>query len=87
MNRSAFAIAASTILTLGSAAHAAEPAQGNSRPSETTETATPRAPALLASATVVHVPTPQNAAEVAPPVKKPRAARVTSCRCGEASPR
>ena len=80
MNRSAFALAAATALTLGSSANAAEPVPANPRPAET---AAPRAPALLASATTVQVPTPLSAAEVKPPVKKPRAARVTSCRCGE----
>ena len=79
MNRSAFAIAAATALTLGSSANAAEPVPANPRPAEA---AAPRAPALLASATTVQLPTPQNAAEPSP-VKKPRAARVTTCRCGE----
>ena len=87
MNRSAFAIVVATALTLGTATNAAEPAPANAPPSGTTETSTPRAPTLLASASAVQLPTPQSAAEVAAPVKKPRAARVTSCRCGEASPR
>ena len=85
MNRPAYAIAA-IALTLGASANAAEPAPTDQRPAET---AAPRAPALLASAAKVNVPTPQSVAEVAPPAKKPRAARVTSCRCGEgdATPR
>ena len=82
----AFAMAAASALALGSAANAAEPAPGNPRPVETAapaESAPVAAPTLLASAANVQMPTPQNAA-VATPAKKPRAARVTSCRCGEA---
>ena len=89
MTRLAFAMAAAGALAIGSAAQAAEPAGGNPRPVETAapaETAPATAPTLLASAANVQMPTPQNAA-VATPAKKPRAARVTSCRCGEASPR
>ena len=89
MTRIAFALAAASALALGSAANAAEPAAGHPRPVETAATAEsspPAAPTLLASAANVQMPTPQNAA-VATPAKKPRAARVTSCRCGEASPR
>jgi hypothetical protein len=85
MNRSAFAIAAAaTALTFASSANAAGPAAAPPRPSDA---ATPRAPVVLASASVVQVPTPQNVTEQVPPAKKPRAARVTSCRCGEANPR
>ncbi|MBA2467426.1 MAG: hypothetical protein H0V46_07480 [Sphingomonas sp.] len=84
MNRSAFAIAAASALIIASSANAAEPAPLSPRPAEPTAAT---APALLASASAVQVPTPQNAAETSRPAKKPRAARVTSCRCGEASPR
>jgi hypothetical protein len=90
MNRSAFAIAAATALTLGSSANAAEPVPANPRPGEA---AAPQAPTLLASANTIQLPSPQIAADVSPPLKKPRAARVTTCRCGdggkggEASPR
>ena len=78
MTRSAFAIAAATALALGSSAIAAEPVSSNP-PAE----AASKAPVVLASATTVQVPTPQNAALASAPVKKPRAARVTTCRCGE----
>jgi hypothetical protein len=84
MTRSAFAIAAATALTLASTARAAEPAAPSPRPSEA---AAPRAPALLASASLREVPSPQNVVEQPAQPKKPRAARVTSCRCGEANPR
>ena len=85
MNRSAFAIAAATALTLASTANAAEPVAPANQPQN--QAATPRASTLLASASAVQMRTPQNAAEPAPPAKKPRAARVTTCRCGEATPR
>lgn len=82
MNPIAFVTAAAMAMTLGSTAQAAEPAPAAERPAET---ATPRAPELLASASLPK-PSPKPS-EAAPPVKKPRAARVTTCRCGEASPR
>jgi hypothetical protein len=79
MNRSAFAIAAAAALTLGSSVNAAEPVPANPRPAESN----PGAPVVLASASTVQLPNPQNAADASAPVKKPRAARVTTCRCGE----
>jgi hypothetical protein len=79
MNRSAFALAAATALTLGASANAAEPVAANPRPAEPV----PGAPVVLASATTVQVPSPQNAGQTPASVKRPRAARVTTCRCGE----
>ena len=82
MNHFSIAIAAAMAITLGSTAQAADPAPATQRPAET---ATPRAPELMTSASLPN-PSPKPS-EAAPPAKKPRAARVTSCRCGEASPR
>ena len=81
MTRSAFAIAAAAALTLGSPAIAADPVSAGPRAAEA---AAQRPPALLASATPVQVPTPQSAASAPAPAKK-RAARVTTCRCGESA--
>ena len=67
------------VLTLGSPANAADPVPADPRPADA---AAQRPPALLASATTVQIPTPQNAAGAPAPAKK-RAARVTTCRCGE----
>jgi hypothetical protein len=84
MTRPAFAIAAAAALLGASAVNAAEPAPLTKASSDR---ATPRPSTLLASASAVQVPTPQSAADAVPVPKKPRAARVTSCRCGDANPR
>jgi hypothetical protein len=79
MNRSAFAIATATALALGSFASAAESETANPRPAQLNA----GAPVVLASVTTSQVPSAQNAAEGTAPIKKVRAARVTTCRCGE----
>jgi hypothetical protein len=71
-----FAAAALTIATSA----LAEPAKPHSAPAP--KAATPPAEVVLASADTVRDAT-TNADQPAPPVKRPRVARVTSCRCGD----
>ena len=74
-----FLVIAAALLAAGSAA-SAEPPKAPAK--DMTPQVNRNAPVLLASADQVTPPAPadQNAQ---PPVKRPRAARVTTCRCGD----
>jgi hypothetical protein len=71
-------IAAAT-LTMGTSA-IAEPAK--TREPHAAQPASPPAQVVLASADQIREPSP-NAEQATPPVKRPRVARVTTCRCGD----
>ena len=76
--KSRFAIIALTMLAAGTAV-AAEPPKANA--SAPAEQANRPARVMLASAEQVRAPTPADQANAQPP--KHRAARVTTCRCGD----
>jgi hypothetical protein len=72
-------VIAAAVLTMGASA-IAEPAK--TRDPQAVQPASPPAQVVLASADQIRDPSP-NAEQVTPPVKRPRVARVTSCRCGD----
>ena len=74
-----FMMIAAAAMTIGTSASAEPP---KSRDVRAAQPASPPAQVVLASAEESRVPVP--AAEGAtPPVKRPRTARVTTCRCGD----
>jgi hypothetical protein len=76
--RARLMIIAATALTVGTSALADPP---KSREAQAAQPASPPAQVLMAS---VESGDPAPAADQAPPpVKRPRVARVTSCRCGD----
>ena len=80
---SALIVAASLVLAWPAAAEQSEPAKAQ----QASQPAEQRAPAVLASADAVKLPTALKAGDAAAPAKKPRAARVTTCRCGDVNQR
>jgi hypothetical protein len=70
----------STVLAIGTAASAAEPTKPEAR--DTVQPTVRPATIVLASADQVQSTTPVAQDQGAVPVKRPRAARVTTCRCG-----
>lgn len=78
---SRYLLIVSTALAIGTAAVAADPAKPEAQePAQ--PTARPAA-VVLASADQVQPSTPALQEQGATPVKRPRAARVTTCRCGD----
>jgi len=75
-----YLLAVSAALVIGSAASAAEPVKPELR--ESAQPASRPAQVVLASADQVQTTPPNVAEQAAAPVKRPRAARVTTCRCG-----
>lgn len=71
----------SAALAIGTAASAADPAKPEARPAAQS----PSRPAeiVLASADQVQPSAPAAREQASAPVKRPRAARVTTCRCGD----
>jgi hypothetical protein len=72
-------LAIAAVLTLATAV-AAEPPRPAA--SESAKPATPPAPVMLASADRIQTPPAAVRAQASVPAKRPRAARVTTCRCG-----
>ena len=72
-------VIAATASMLGTSAFA-DPAKPHGTPA--TQSATPPAQVVLASADQIRVPAP-NAEQATPPVKRPRVGRATTCRCGD----
>lgn len=70
----------STVLAIATAASAAEPVKPETR--DTAQPTVRPAAIVLASADQVQPTTPAAQDQSAVPVKRPRAARVTTCRCG-----
>jgi hypothetical protein len=70
----------STVFAIGTAASAAEPVKPEAR--DTTQPTVRPAAIVLASADRLQPATPAAQEQGAVPVKRPRAARVTTCRCG-----
>ena len=75
-----FVMIAAAALTIAANA-AAEPPKVEAR--EASQPANRPAEVLLASAEQIRTPTPTADQPSATPVKRPRAARVTTCRCGD----
>jgi hypothetical protein len=78
MHARLMAIAAAA-LTFGTAAFADPPKARDAQPAQQ---ASPPAQVVFASADQSEEPTPPTQ-QTAPPVKRPRVARVTTCRCGD----
>ena len=79
-----YLLIAATGLAIANAAAAADPA-APAKP-DARETAQPvnrPAAVVLASADQVQAPAPDGQQQAATPAKRPRAARVTTCRCGD----
>jgi hypothetical protein len=85
--RSRCLLIASIAAETGAAAGAepAQPAAPTAR--EQAQPASAPKPVVLASADQVRTPLPTESAAPATPAKRPRAARVTTCRCGGQSER
>jgi hypothetical protein len=85
--RSRCLLIASIAAVTGAAAGAepAQPAAPTAR--EQAQPASAPKPVVLASADQVRTPLPTESAAPATPAKRPRAARVTTCRCGGQSER
>jgi hypothetical protein len=77
---SRYLLAVSAALAIGSAASAGEPVKPEAR--DSAQPTSRPAQVVLASADQVQTTPPGVSEQVAAPVKRPRAARVTTCRCG-----
>lgn len=84
MNGRSIAIAAAAAL-IAMPAGAAERATARSAPAAA-QPAAEQAPTVLASAADVKLPASLKPQAAAAPAKRPRTARVTTCRCGEPAP-
>ncbi len=76
-----YLLIAATGFAIATAAAAADPAKPDAR--ETPQPVNRPAEVVLASADKVQAPVPAGEQPAATPVKRPRAARVTTCRCGD----
>jgi len=79
-----YLLIASAALAFGTAAAAAEPAKPEVRPAA--QPTDRPAPVLMASAEQVHTPATASDGQATAPVKRPRAARATTCRCANQTP-
>jgi hypothetical protein len=79
-----YLLIASAALAVGTAAAAADAPKPEVRPAA--QPADRPAPVLMASAEQLQIPTTASDGQAAAPAKRPRAARVTSCRCADQKP-